>query len=72
MPPWGQGVRLMIRRLDGKNVHCWCDLQYCKDQIVGEERSAIEVFPPKSEIVDNANIYHLWVLPENVHLGFGL
>ena len=72
MPGLGTGLRLMVRRLDGQSVHSWCDLQCIKDELAGEERTAVEIYPPKSEIVDDANIYHLWVFPEGKHLGFGL
>ena len=30
------------------------------------DRWAIEFFPPKTDLVDHANIYHLWVLPPDV------
>ena len=28
------------------------------------ERSAVEFFPPTEDLLDDANVYHLWLLPE--------
>lgn len=69
---WGEVLHLMVRRHDGQTVRNWYDLQVIKDDLVAPERTAIEVFPPASELVDVAPIYHLWVLPEDMHLPFSL
>ncbi len=34
--------------------------------------AAIEVFPPVSELIDEANAYHLWVFPPGTLLPFTL
>ena len=39
-------------------------MQRIKDEIAGQDATAVEVYPPHSEIVDQADMYHLWVLPE--------
>lgn len=44
----------------------WDELQKVKREIGYGEVQAIEVYPPDSEIVDDANIRHLWILPEPV------
>lgn len=50
----------------------WRDMQRVKNELAGEHRVGIEVFPPVAEVVDQANIYHLWVLPEGFRLPFSL
>jgi hypothetical protein len=50
----------------------WKEKQRLKDQIFGPDRVAVEVYPRTAEIVDQANMYHLWVYPEGHSLGFGL
>lgn len=50
---------------------CWNEKQRIKNEIFGKEAIAIEVFPPESELVDEANMYHIWVLHE-FKLPFGL
>ena len=69
---WGNVTRMMIRRNDATTNVSWCDKQRIKDALFGPERCAVEVFPPTSKLVNDKNIYHLWVLPEGFELPFGL
>lgn len=52
---------LSIRRNDRKPVHDWNDLQWIKNQLVGPEFEAVELYPAESRLMDDANQYHLWV-----------
>ena len=45
--------------------------QKIKNEIFGDEYIALEVFPRESELVDEANMYHLWVF-KNTKLSFSL
>jgi hypothetical protein len=56
-------VKLMIRRHDDKAVHNWKHLQRIKNEICGPDREAVEVYPKASELVDEAHMYWLWVMP---------
>ena len=69
---WGTVLHLSIRRHDGKTDVPWSHKQRIKDQLVGRHRTAIEVFPAAAELTDDANLYHLWVLPEGFELPFAL
>lgn len=69
---WGIVEHLIIRRHDTKPIHSWYDLQRIKNELVGSDRTAVEVYPAESNLVDDANLYHLWVLPEGFKLPFGL
>lgn len=40
----------------------WRDMQRIKNEIVGAEATAVQVMPPESELVDEADMYHMWVL----------
>jgi len=42
----------------------WPEMQRIKDELAGHDRTGVEVYPPHDEIVDQADMYHLWVLPE--------
>lgn len=53
---------LMISSLSGERPSWW-EAQRIKNEIAGEGATAIEVYPPQSEVVDDADAYHLWVLP---------
>lgn len=69
---WGPIEHLMIKRHDAAASRSWADFQRIKDELFGSERTAIEVYPPASELVDQANMYHLWILPAGFRLPFGL
>lgn len=50
----------------------WRDLQRIKNELYGPERFAMQVCPAASRLVDAADLYHLWIMPEGFHPGFGL
>lgn len=64
-------VHLAIRTPSNREPP-WRDLQRIKDELFGPERVAVQVCPPRSRLIDEADMYHLWVLPEGHQLGFGL
>lgn len=41
----------------------WEDLQAVKDELGYAGRDAVEVFPAQADLVNVANMRHLWVLP---------
>ena len=53
--------KLMIRRHDAEKIKEWHDLQEIKNRIAGVESVAFQVFPPKSQLVDVANMYWLFI-----------
>ena len=53
--------RLAIKRQDREPIRSWRVLQDIKNAVAGIDRTAIEVYPPESEVTDTANMYHLWV-----------
>lgn len=71
--PGNEGVmwHLSIHTNTRYPIHDWRHLQQIKNEVCGEERWAIEVYPPESDLVDTANEFHLWVMPEGVPLGIG-
>lgn len=67
------GVTLLsIWRHDRAPVHSWPDFQLIKNQLCGEEREAMELYPAQSRVVDSENQYHLWVMPagKTIPIGF--
>jgi hypothetical protein len=69
---WGLVVHLWIQRHDGDMVRSWADMQRIKNELVGPNRVGVEVFPPVKELLDQANIAHIWVMPEGFVLPFTL
>lgn len=69
----GHIVHLSIKRNDREPIHDWRDLQEIKNQLVGAENEAIEIYPAESKRVDSANQYHLWVFKDptyRIPIGF--
>lgn len=66
----GEVDHLWIRRHDGDPARSWADLQAIKNHVLGDERVALEVFPAVSQLVDAANMYHLWSPPAGFSLPF--
>jgi len=57
-------VHLSIKRRDKRAIRDWRHFQQIKNELVGPECEAIELFPAESRLVDGANQYHLWCLAE--------
>lgn len=54
-------VSLNIRRRDGLPImRDWRHFQNIKNDILGRECEAIELYPAESRLVDTSNKYHLW------------
>ena len=63
-------VHLSIRRNDRGPARDWRHFQQIKNQLLGEEVEAVEIYPAESRVVDAANQYHLWARP-GVRVPFG-
>ena len=61
------GNHLRIRRRDGKPVRAtWDVLQRIKNDFLGSDVMAVEVFPATEDVVFEANIRHMFLVPEGV------
>ena len=70
-PPF---AHLVIRRHDGRPCKEWLHFQQIKNEIIGPENEAMELFPAESRLVDSADEYHLWVHTDPTFrfpIGFG-
>ena len=60
-------IKAMVQRHDNQPIpNHWREMQLIKNEMFGDETTAIEYYPPQSQLVDDFNIYWLWVLPEGV------
>ena len=59
---WPPLIHLSIKKIDRSAVHNWSHMQRIKNELVGDEHEAIELYPAESRLVNMANQYHLWVL----------
>jgi hypothetical protein len=57
-------IHLSIKRRDRKPVGSerFRDFQRIKNELVGPNHEAVELYPAEDRLVDTANQYHLWVL----------
>lgn len=57
----GGMIHLNIRRRDGGPIlRDWRHFQQIKNELIGEECEAVELYPAESRLVDTSNKYHLW------------
>lgn len=70
-PRVGVGTHLSIRRQDRAACRDWRHFQQIKNQLCGPEREAVELYPAESRLVDGANQFHLWVMPEGLRVPVG-
>ena len=66
-----QVTHLSIKRLDKQPIHDWRHLQQIKNELMGPEREALELYPAESRVVDGANQFHLWVIDEGGRIPVG-
>lgn len=66
-------IRLSICRADiddngkWKEGLTWDELQRVKRECGYADRDAVEIFPKESDVVNVANLRHLWVLPTEIN-----
>lgn len=62
-----EAIRMMIQRKDNRiPVNQFQDFQRIKNSIFGQEAVAIQYFPKETHLVDDYNIYWLYVFPDGV------
>lgn len=67
-------VHLNIRRRDGRTIfRDWRHFQAIKNQLIGEECEAVELYPAESRLNDTSNKYHLWCFTDPTYrVPFGM
>lgn len=71
-PPPPAMVRLSIRREDRGPLHDWRHLQWIKNDLVGQQCEALEIYPAEERLVDTANQLWLWAFTDpTFRIGFG-
>lgn len=61
----GGAIRVMVQNhTDTQIVMHWDELQKIKNQIFGPEAVAVEYYPAESQLINDHNIYWLWLFPD--------
>lgn len=68
-------LRMTVNRVTGKNGRAddgitWDDLQRIKREIGHGETYAVEVYPRDSDVINVANMRHLWLCAEPLDIGW--
>jgi hypothetical protein len=50
----------------------WRDKQRIKNELFGHDRVAVEVMPSTMRLIDEADMYHMWVMPIGYEMPFCL
>lgn len=61
-----------IISVGGSNPIGWAEKMMIKNELFGEDRFAIEVYPKQERLVDVADVYHLWVFSKKYDMPFGI
>lgn len=62
-PTLGAIRHLRVWRDDRRDGIPWDHLQQIKDEVLGEDVFAIEVYPPSDRVINEVNMRHLWEIP---------
>lgn len=63
----GEAIKVMIQKIDNTPIlNHWAEIQKLKNEIFGGETTAVEYYPAKSKLIDDFNIYWIWIFPEGV------
>lgn len=57
------GTHLAVSSLSGERPSWW-EMQRIKNELMGESTTGIEIYPPQDEVVDGANMFHIFVTVE--------
>ena len=73
VPPFGMIAHLSIKRLDKDRpgANRYRDFMRIKDELTDPKYEAVEIYPARSDEIDTANQYHLWVFVSDFKLPFG-
>ena len=75
---WGKVEHVTIQldkdelTTEGEGDIPWKEKQAIKDELFGVKRMAIEVFPTADRMIDQCDVYHLWVFEKGFRLPFGI
>ena len=62
----GSATKVMVQKHDDTPIlHHWSEMQKIKNEIFGEETTAVEYYPAQSKVIDVHNIYWFWIFPND-------
>lgn len=64
----GNVLHLAVASMSGERP-TFHEMMRIKNEMCGPEHTAVEVYPPEAEVVDGADMFHIWVLPGPLPFG---
>lgn len=64
------GAHLSMRTVENDVRHDWREMQRVKNELLGEDWEAVELYPAERRVVDMANQFHLFGFPHEIPIGF--
>lgn len=62
-----RAIKALIQKHDGLPItNHWREMQNIKNEVFGKEVMAIEYYPKESELIDEANIYWLFIFEDGI------
>ena len=58
----GKLIWLSIKNADNSARHDWREMQRIKNELVGTDVEAVELYPAERRLVDGSNQFHLWAV----------
>lgn len=63
----GKAIKALIQKHDDTPITFhWREMQKIKNEIFGRDVTAIEYYPAESQLIDQHNIYWMWIFPKDV------
>jgi hypothetical protein len=60
-------IKVMIQNHHNTPIHHhWSQIQAIKNELFGEEVTAVEYYPRQSDLLDTHNIYWLFIYPDGI------
>ena len=76
---WGNVEHVTITRITDEVLNMggtaaigWAEKMMIKNELFGEDRFAIEVYPKQKFLVDVTDTYHLWIFGAKYDMPFGI
>ena len=67
----GKATYIAIKRHDKEICNDWRHFQQIKNELVGKDIEALQIYPAESRLLDTANQYWLFCLPKGHQIPFG-
>lgn len=62
----GTLVHLSIKNRDKSSKHDWREFQRIKNELIGPEEEAVEIYPAESRLIDTCNQFHIWCIKGSI------